>query len=266
MSAVEGLPPPGRPDENQGWKMVTISSTLQLIALIIVGGRIYSRMKPAFRLWWDDYAIIMSMALATSTWIIMLLSVQSGLGRHNYYLSAEQSREATKLFFIQQPLWNWAMSMAKISIALLLLRIDRDSRPWRIFLYLMIAVLLLISFTITGFQFSVCRPLAAFWDKAITGATCIPNEVLQVSIYVLSSLTIVTDFILAFMPLKFILKLVSLRLREKAVLGVVMALGLVASIASLIKTVQAKSYGVNGDTLWQGMGIAIWSVVELYLR
>lgn len=61
MSAVKGLPPPGGPDEDQGWKMVTLTSALELIALILVGGRIYTRLRPAFRLWWDDYAIILSM-------------------------------------------------------------------------------------------------------------------------------------------------------------------------------------------------------------
>lgn len=196
----------------------------------------------------------------------MLLATLHGFGRHNYYLSTEQSREATKFFFIQQPLWAWAISMSKVSIALLLLRIDRDSQLWRMFLYLMIAVLLLIPVTMMCFQLSACRPLAAIWDKAITSATCLPKEVLQVSIYILSCLTIVTDFILALMPLKFILKLVSLRPREKAALGVVMGLGLFASIGSVIRTVQAKSYGANGDTFWNGMGIALWGEVELYLR
>lgn len=156
--------------------------------------------------------------------------------------------------------------MSKVSIALLLLRIDRDSRLWRMFLYLMIAVLLLIPVTMMCFQLSACRPLAAIWDKAITNATCLPTEVLQVSIYILSCLTIVTDFILALMPLKFILKLVSLRPREKAAIGVVMGLGLFASIGSVIRTVQAKSYGANGDTFWNGIGIALWGEVELYLR
>ncbi|KAH7115354.1 hypothetical protein B0J13DRAFT_459745 [Dactylonectria estremocensis] len=266
MSVVEGIPPPEGPDENQGWKLVVVSSVLELIALILLGGRVYTRLRPNFRLWWDDYTIILSMALATITWILLLLAIKNGLGRHNYYLSAEQSTEAAKYLFIQQPFWAWALSISKVSIALLLLRINRDSRPWRMSLYLMIALLLLIAAAINVFQFSTCRPLTAVWDKAIPGATCLPREVVQVSIYVLSSLTIVTDFILALIPINFILKLVSLRPREKAALGVVMALGLIAGIGGIIKTLQVKSYGVNGDTLWQAMGIALWSEVELYLR
>lgn len=64
-----------------------------------------------------------------------------------------------------------------------------------------------------------------------------------------------TDFILAFKPLKFILELVSLQLREKAALGVVIALELVASIGSIIKTVQAKSLDVNRDTFNRALGL-----------
>lgn len=44
-----------------------------------------------------------------------------------------------------------------------------------------------------------------------------------------------------------------------------MGLGVLASIASIAKTTLARNYGKGGDSLWDGVAPAIWSMLELQL-
>jgi len=195
-------------------------------------------------------------------WILLLISTTYGLGRHNYYVPAREEKQALKFLFISQPPFPWAMAFTKISIACMLLRIHR-SNSWAIFLYIMIAVQVLWAITANSFQFSLCKPLEAVWDPSIENPKCIPKEG-QISIYVTAAITILTDVIFSLLPLKFIVH-IQRPLREKIALSFVMCLGLLATVASIVKTTLVKDYGVTGDTLVDGVGITLWSIMEMQL-
>ena len=195
-------------------------------------------------------------------WILLLISTTYGLGRHNYYVPAADEMQAEKFLFISQPSFPWAMAFTKISIACMLLRIHR-STSWVTFLYIMIVVQVLWAVTANVFQFSLCKPLAAIWDHSIKNPKCIPKEG-QISIYVTAAITILTDVIFSLLPLTFIVR-IHRPLREKIALSCVMCLGLLASTASIIKTTRVKDYGVTGDTLVDGVGITLWSILEMQL-
>ncbi|KAH7115398.1 hypothetical protein B0J13DRAFT_654188, partial [Dactylonectria estremocensis] len=244
MSSAE-LPVPG-PDVSKGIGLVAGTTVLQGISLLLVAIRIYSRTIPVSRLWWDDYFIMAAMVFSTVNWILTCISVSHGLGRHNYYVPPNERVQAEKFLFISQPPFAWALACAKISIALLLVRIQRDNRPWAFFLYGMVITQVLIAITINSFQLSLCKPLAAVWDKAIPSHVCIP-EAVQTSLYFTAALTILTDVILSLLPFA---------------IGFIMGLGLVASCASIYRTTVARNYGATGDTLVGMVGITFWSILE----
>ena len=171
---------------------------------------------------------------------------------------------AQKFLFLSQPPYAWALVSAKLSIIWMLIRLRRSHRTWSFFLYFMMAFVLCTCITMNVFQFSLCKPLAALWDHTIANPVCLPPSVAQTSIYVTAAATIVTDFILSSLPIIFIVH-IQRPWRERIALIGVMSLGIIASVASIVKTTLVKDYGVTGDDLMDSVNITIWSILEVQL-
>lgn len=216
-------------------------------------------------------------------WSLLVVGISYGVGRHDYYLTPDQLMLAEKFLFLSQPPYAWSLAFSKMSIAWMLIRIQRDQRSWAIFLYSMMIFSGLIAITMNAFQFSSCKPLSAVWDHATPGAVCMPPSVSHISIYVTAAMTILTDVILSLLPITFIVN-IQRPLREKLALSFVMGLGILASSASIVKTTLVKNYGITGkyisflyeletcqltmivgDDLMDSVGITIWSILEMQL-
>ena len=219
----------------------------------------------------------------------MLVSVRYGVGRHNYYLPADEEMLAEKWLFLSQPPFPWSLAFSKVSIAWMLLRLQREKRWWCWTMYFLMFVSVGVAVTSNIFQLTICKPLEAVWDHSITSAVCSNPKTSQISIYVTSSLTIVTDVALSFavrasklffdrgfetlkeltwsfscQPMSFIVH-IQRPLREKIALGFVMGLGLVASSASIAKTFAIGSYGATGDSMMDTVALTTWSMAEAQL-
>jgi hypothetical protein len=75
---------------------------------------------------------------------------------------------------------------------------------------------------------------------------------------------IATDIFLSLFPLTFIRQLKRPR-REKIVLGILMAMGLVASAASIMRLIVTSFYVSDSDPLYDIVIPAIWGSIEEYL-
>ncbi|KAK3899695.1 hypothetical protein C8A05DRAFT_17904 [Staphylotrichum tortipilum] len=255
--------PPG-PDESKAGIVVGVVGALHIVSWTLFGTRIWTRVKPTFRLSPDDYFIMFAVAFDAVSFAFMLVSVRFGVGRHNYYLPADEEMLAEKWLFLSQPPFPWSLAFSKVSISWMLMRIQRDRAWWVWTMYFLMFVSVGVAVVSNIFQLSACRPLAAVWDHTIMSAVCNPPGVSQTSIYVTSSLTIVTDFVLSIAPLTFIITM-QRPLREKIALAFVMGLGIFASSASIAKTFMIGSYGKTGDSLMDTVGLTTWSMVEAQL-
>jgi len=255
--------PPG-PDISQGPVLVGVTVALHVISLSLFATRIYTRVWPKMRLGLDDYFITAAVAFDMVEWVLLLISIGYGVGRHNYYVHPDDLVQAEKFLFLSQPPYAWALAFAKLSIAWMLLRIQRDQKGWPIFLYGMMVFVVLVAVTMNSFQLSIAKPLAAVWDHSIPDATFMDITVAQTSIYVTAAMTILTDVILSLTPIAFIMN-IQRPVREKVALAFVMGLGVIASIASIVKTTLVKNYGITGDDLMDSVGITTWSVLEMQL-
>ncbi|KAF2497861.1 hypothetical protein BU16DRAFT_427871, partial [Lophium mytilinum] len=227
--------------------------------IILYIARMYTRLWPNRRLGMDDLTATMSMFLMIIVWALTARAVDFGMGRHNFYVSAEDQTRAAHLLFAVQPLWAWSVGLGKISMACMLLRIMR-SKAWRVFLYIIIGIQLVST---TAFMFVVllqCRPLSGMWAPRASD-NCWGPLPTQIALYVNGAVSIITDFIFTFLPLTFISKM-NLPLRQKVVLGALMGMGLFATAAGIVKLTLVKTYTNGGDTLYKMVDLYMWGYLE----
>lgn len=167
-----------------------------------------------------------------------------------------------KYAVISQPMWAWSMAAIKISVAGMLMRVEQQ-KPWRRFLWAMVAVQVVLCIYNTVIQAVQCIPLEAAWDLLglITDAKCIGKEAIRISSICVSSVNVVTDIIFALLPINFLRK-VQRPLRERIIIGILMGLGIFASVASMIKAAAAANFGRTDDPNAEGITIGTWSCIE----
>ncbi|KAF2198611.1 hypothetical protein GQ43DRAFT_465469 [Delitschia confertaspora ATCC 74209] len=219
------------------------TTTAQTLATAVVLARVITRARPVWRFTIDDYLVVWGYALITVMYALMTHGETYALTTpHPPTRSFSSVQNTTKLAIIATPFWAWSIGIVKISIACMLLRFQQ-SRGWRLFLYSLIALnILLIGFTGIGNLFQ-CRPFKAMWDLKgeIAHKKCFSKEMDHASLYVSAAINVSTDIIFSLLPLTFLCK-IRRPFKEKLVIWFLMALGLVASSLSLAKAVFAGMY------------------------
>lgn len=168
-----------------------------------------------------------------------------------------------RLLFVTQVIWYWDIALAKLSVALLLMRL-KPTRAWRIFLWTVMGILILTATLQTFFQFLQCRPFRVYWDPSVfrTGVRCVPQRVVTGNIIAGSSVHVLVDLIFSFIPITFIRKLHRPR-GEKIFLGVLMGLGLFASSFAILRTVGLQAFYKERDILRASVMPTIYATLEL---
>jgi hypothetical protein len=153
------------------------------------------------------------------------------------------------------------MCATKTSIALMLLRLE-TAKSMRRFLYLNIALQFVLGLYNTLAQVLQCIPLHAAWDLlGVVPAKCWSKEAIRINSICVSSIHVTTDFIFALLPISFLRK-VQRPLRERVIIGMLMALGMFAGAASIIKLVAASRFGRTDDQTRESIQIGMWSAIE----
>lgn len=154
-------------------------------------------------------------------------ATQYGMGRHNYYIPAEEQINAGRILYIVQPIWIWVVAFIKISMACMLLRILR-STIWRLFLYAMIG---LVSPSTSSFMLILLlqyQPVSAFWNPDAPNVKCWGPLPAQIGLYSNAAVSIVTDSTLAVLLLASIHKM-NPSFSQRAVIVLLMCMGLFAT-------------------------------------
>ncbi|GKZ48409.1 hypothetical protein AbraIFM66951_000470 [Aspergillus brasiliensis] len=158
-------------------------------------------------------------------------------------------------------LYLWASAVAKVSIALALLRLT-VRQAHRIILWTIIGVVTAIGLMFWLVLLFDCRPVSYFWlrlEPTHTG-TCQPIRTLLAIAYLYSAITILCDLTLGILPVFLIWRL-QMNGRTKVALGIILSLGAIASVAVIIRLPFLHFYG-DTDFLYSTYQIAIWSIIE----
>src|SRR6188768_4302975 len=102
------------------------------------------------------------MILVHSVFLLMTTPYSFGAMRPEDF-TLQDVITANKYALVSQPLWAWSMALIKISVAIMLLRLE-PARTMRYFLFFMIFIQLATAVYNTIVQAIQCFPFEAAWD------------------------------------------------------------------------------------------------------
>ncbi|KAF1998192.1 hypothetical protein P154DRAFT_495822 [Amniculicola lignicola CBS 123094] len=250
--------------------LLGVGGGLMAISIGLLVARLWSRLRPYTRLNWDDWTVLAATILALGNYILLSLSVVHGLGRHARFVSFARRRQSMHLLFVSQVVWYYAITLVKLSVAILLLRVKRSSLRWRLFIHTIIGLLIITVIVQTCFQFLQCTPFRVYWDPRVfrlmrqNGGTvvCFPRSVINGNVISFSTIHVAVDLIFSFIPITFI-KPLRLPRREKIFMCLLMALGLFASAGAIMRTLQIQGFYTSRDLFRKNVNISLWAVVEM---
>ncbi|GCB26991.1 hypothetical protein AAWM_09876 [Aspergillus awamori] len=257
----------------QSLAIFIVSAETVGLAIICVSLRCFVRLYILRAFGWDDALVVTALALFIALGVLCMMGLEAGIGHTladfesfslksgNPMDSLHALQYAMIYWWLGQMLYLWASAVAKVAIALALLRLA--VRPLhRFILWTVIGTVICIGLVFWLILLLDCRPIGYFWGQInpLNSGTCLPTNILLIIAYIYSSLSIVCDFTLGIFPAALIWGL-HMSPRTKVALGAILGLGAVASVAVVIRLPYLKHYA-DADFLYSTYQIAIWSVME----
>ncbi|OLN89008.1 hypothetical protein CCHL11_06051 [Colletotrichum chlorophyti] len=195
-----------------------------LVALVSVAIREYAQLlRIDYTLGLDDYALIFTVMLSLPMSILVVLAVQSGLGKDIWTLNRDQIDEFFKLFYISEHFYAFTVIFAKTNFLFFYLRLFSDER----FRRLTWAVIWICVLSASGFMFATmfqCWPISYTW-KRWDGEHQGRCHDINLQTWAHATVNIILDIVVVSMPLSQILRL-NWRWRQKLGAGMMFAVAL----------------------------------------
>lgn len=215
---------------------LTFESEIDLLSTVIVGLRVYTRLKHS-NFGYDDCITLMCWVVFLATAIPITTVVSWGFGKHIYDIPVDEQPRAREgqvigtacviLIFASPKFGNMAT-------------VQRATNPpsgfWQRVFYtnwVMCTASFIFLFAVSIFQFMQCKPVAYQWELTGRGH-CIDTRVNIMLAYASTAFSTVLDFYFSILPATIIWKL-QMSSRNRAVMSVVLGGASFATIVSIIK-------------------------------
>jgi hypothetical protein len=131
---------------------------------------------------------------AIVAWVLQLITIRLGFGKHVEYV--ELSNIAAIIYdnFILQGVWIWGVTMVKVSLGFMILRIMR-SKSWKWFIYIIMGLIVGFAVASNVVQLTQCVPIRANWDFTVPHAKCRSHQDIAISVYISSSKSCLKGFV-----------------------------------------------------------------------
>ncbi|KAF0323353.1 cation-transporting atpase 4 [Colletotrichum asianum] len=235
-----------------------VTICLGAISLIVVILRVWARQNTG-ALGLDDYLMIVGLGIFLACCTFTSIAVYAGMGTKDARLEEWNSVAGMKWLVFFQITYAWSLPFIKASICFTVFRITYRNR-YRVILWT--AMIASILSTTIGFiaVVAVCRPVSYTWDKSLDGS-CAPTNIITSISYLISVMAIITDWTCAIVPTVVVCGL-QMKSRVKASVCAVLALGAIASAATIIRLPYLQYYNVVDDYLHNIANIVLWSIFE----
>ncbi|VUC34661.1 unnamed protein product [Clonostachys rosea] len=188
--------------------------------------------------------------------------IEAGIGRHNAAIR-DDDREVAALKWqaLAISMYIVLMLLIKLSIGFLLLRITSHMPVYARVNWASLALISISSVVVFFWNTFQCIPVQKQWDYRITYGQCVrPDEIVIVA-YVVSAMTIVTDFFYALIPIPMVWS-VKMTIQAKTTVVLILGMGIFASVATIVRIRFLTTMANLDDVLYAGTDAMIWTIAE----
>ncbi|KAJ5861824.1 uncharacterized protein N7529_009134 [Penicillium soppii] len=259
------------PLEGRSESIFIITTVFLGISFIAVCLRCFVRLRIVKAFGWDDAFMVCAMLLNILFALCGITGALYGIGQKSKELLLKGTMETAMFWWwLGQTSYVWTCALAKISIALALLRLT-IAKTHRLILFTVIGVTCIIGLVFWFMLTLQCQPVEFFWQQirlkldpeANVHGTCMNLDSIIAIAYVYSVTATLCDLTLGLLPVFLVWKL-QMNTRTKAALAAILGMGCVASAAVIIRIPFLHDYK-DEDFLYATANISIWSNVEASL-
>ncbi|KAK8024994.1 hypothetical protein PG990_002817 [Apiospora arundinis] len=261
-SASPPLPAPVNPsDLGAGPLLMGITWAFSGLAVIAVAARFWVRIAVTKLLGGDDWLMLLAMVLNLVCQACITLSFQSGLGKHQWDLIPDEMVNQLKWIWISIVPGVMSSIIARISIAMLIIRIF-GSKKWLKWFVIIATVLQGASnIAVIVIVMTQATPVEGLWNTMIPANRRDPS-VLTNATYVGGALFAFGDLTYVLLPVMVVWKL-HMPLQRKLGLCILLALSLVTMGVAITKAVYSKTAeNRSDDALYYSSIGVLWAILE----
>ncbi|KAI0196115.1 hypothetical protein EV127DRAFT_477035 [Xylaria flabelliformis] len=215
----------------------------------------------------DDYIMLLALLSYTATgYFVLSAIIDGGLGRPDTELNRESLEILLRSWFGNMTLAGPVSGLARVSIALFLMRIA--VKKWqRMVLHLIIGattVMTIVYFFLVLFQ---CSPPSYFWQKMREGVSgsCNHDQAVLAATLIWGSFAAAMDWMLGLLPIA-ILWHVRINRQSKVGIAAILSFGIIAGIALIVRLIYIVQMGpASSNKVYGTLAISISAVTELAL-
>ncbi|KAF5234383.1 hypothetical protein FAUST_7660 [Fusarium austroamericanum] len=227
------------PTDSRQTELCLVAWIFTGMAIVTVLTKFFTTIVIFRRPGWDDLLILLSLIGSIVASTLVQASSDLGLGQHTASVAAEpggvQKMVMTKILqVVGYPFNIMAYSLPNVAILILIERlVGKTKTMTRRFLRAVVAIQIILAVISIVIIFAQCRPTKMLWDQSAKGE-CWSPDVFNRSSYVVSSFTVLTDLVLAVVPIHAFWKL-QLKRQEKLEITFMLGLTFLSAIFTIIK-------------------------------
>ncbi|KAF2771064.1 hypothetical protein EJ03DRAFT_44847 [Teratosphaeria nubilosa] len=252
--------------KTHGPALLCVNLIFITLVIIAVLGRFYSRI--VVKKWYGADDTMCALALLCTigmTVVVILANEKFGWNRHEWDVSASMVAGANKIAFVAKLMFSLAATFTRLSLIIFYFRLIKDSSmPWfrwvlhASWLWTVAVCIIFVCETIW-----LCVPTQAYWELLPKG----PYRCLNEGTVMLAGgiINCVSDLLTTVLPIPIIAKL-QMPLKQKIGVGVLLSLGLIVTIAGIVRTVFIwESLIARYDETWYSYPLWIAAAIEIDL-
>ncbi|KAK5995050.1 hypothetical protein PT974_03443 [Cladobotryum mycophilum] len=241
--------------ESQWREIIAICVVLSVCSISVVCCRLWIRLR-ARGLASDDYMAALSMVFALIYSILCILQTKYGLGLPIKDRPKANLIPYTRLNYAGRPFYQLGVSFFKIALCISYLRLLKgtDQKMYRMIVWAVITLVFLAHLGSTLSLILACTPVAKSWNPLMKGKCLAPGP----SFTGYAVVTIVSDIVVAILPIPVLLKL-NVRTSKKVGLIGIFLLGLFTTVCSILRYTQINriQFGDGNSTM-----LILWGTIE----
>ncbi|OTB20559.1 hypothetical protein K445DRAFT_362705 [Daldinia sp. EC12] len=248
--------------DDRGPELAVVVAVFLGLSFVTVALRCYVRahILKAFQV--EDWVAVAAMTCFILYCAAVMISISYGAGQHLRDIPTENIPKILKMRWVAEIIYIVTSLLVKLTVGIFLFRIC--SQAWQKTVICTVLLLCLVYHLFYAFMTAFqCQPVAYFWFRYTTNmeGKCWGNDLVMGCTYAAAGINAFTDWVLGLLPIALVRNL-ELSKRSKILVSCTLALGSVASTATIVRIPYIWQLAQPGDFIHDFSDLSIWSTTE----